>query len=174
MVVTEFLLNFAPHLLLAMNFDIEEIKELSGDAASIYSVTMEGENVTLLEQFFEENAEYDEELTEILNKLYVMGKETGCRWDNFKHNEGSPGDGVSVLKAGHLRLYCLYVDSTIVCFGSGGYKSSEIRAYQEDPELNEKVEQMKAIAKRINKAIREKDIEIKDGKLNINYWDYED
>ena len=98
-----------------MNFDIEEIKELSGDAASIYSVTMEGEENTLLEQFFEENAEYDEELTEILNKLYVMGKETGCRWDNFKHNEGSPGDGVSVLKAGRLRLYCLYVDSTIVC-----------------------------------------------------------
>ena len=57
-----------------MNFDIEEIKELSGDAASIYSVTMEGEENTLLEQFFEENAEYDEELTEILNKLYVMGK----------------------------------------------------------------------------------------------------
>ena len=51
-----------------MNFDIEEIKELSGDAASIYSVTMEGEENTLLEQFFEENAEYDEELTEILNK----------------------------------------------------------------------------------------------------------
>jgi hypothetical protein len=103
-----------------------------------------------------------------------MGKETGCRWDNFKHNEGSPGDGVSVLKAGRLRLYCLYVDSTIVCFGSGGYKSPEIRAYQEDPELNERVEQMKAIAERINKAIKEKDIEIKDGKLNINYWDYED
>ena len=157
-----------------MNFVIEEIKELSGDAASIYSVTMKGEKNTLLEQFFEENAEYDEELTEILNKLYVMGKETGCRWDNFKHNEGSPGDGVSVLKAGRLRLYCLYVDSTIVCFGSGGYKSPEIRAYQEDPELNERVEQMKAIAERINKAIKEKDIEIKDGKLNINYWDYED
>ena len=28
-----------------MNFDIEEIKELSGDAASIYSVTVEGEAI---------------------------------------------------------------------------------------------------------------------------------
>lgn len=157
-----------------MNFDIEEIKELSGNAASIYSVTMEGEETTLLEQFFDENAEYEEELNEILNKLYVMGQDTGCRWDNFTHNEGSPGDGVSVLKSGRLRLYCLYVDSTIVCFGSGGYKSTEIRAYQEDDELNSKVEQMKAIAKRINKAIVDKDIEIKEGKLNINFWDYED
>ena len=157
-----------------MNFDIEEIKELSGDAATIYSVTMEGEKMTLLEQFFDENAEYEEELQEILNKLYVMGRETGCRWDNFTHNEGSPGDGVSVLKSGRLRLYCLYVDSTIVCFGSGGFKSPNIRAYQEDAELNSKVEQMKAIAKRINKAIVDKDIEIKEGKLNINFWDYED
>lgn len=157
-----------------MNFVIEEIKELSGDAASIYSVMIEGEEMTLLEQFFDENAEYEEELQEILNKLYVMGRETGCRWDNFTHNEGSPGDGVSVLKSGRLRLYCLYVDSTIVCFGSGGYKSPNIRAYQEDAELNSKVEQMKAIAKRINKAIVDKDIEIKEGKLNINFWDYED
>jgi len=157
-----------------MNFDIEEIKELSGDAASIYSVTIEGEETTLLEQFFDENAEYEEELNEILNKLYVMGQETGCRWDNFTHHEGCPGDGVSVLKSGRLRLYCLYVDSTIVCFGSGGYKSPEIRAYQEDAKLNSKVEQMKAIAKRINRAIVDKDIEIKEGKLNIKFWDYED
>jgi hypothetical protein len=157
-----------------MNFDIEEIEELSGDAASIYSVTIEGEEKTLLEQFFEENAEYGTELNEIADKLSVMGQETGCRWDYFKHNEGNPGDGVAVLKAGRLRLYCLYVDSTIVCFGSGGYKGPEIRAYQEDAVLNRKVEQMKTIAKRINKAIVEKDIEIKDGKLNINYWEYED
>lgn len=157
-----------------MNFDIEEIKELSGDAASIYSVTVEGEGITLLEQFFEENAEYETEINEIADKLSVMGQETGCRWDYFKHNEGSPGDGVAVLKAGRLRLYCLYVDTTIVCFGSGGFKRPEIRAYQQDAELNKKVEQMKAIAKRINKAIVEKDIEIKDGKLTINNWEYED
>ena len=35
---------------------------------------------------------------------------------------------------------------------------------QEDAELNSKAEQMKAIAKRINKAIVDKDIEIKEGK----------
>jgi hypothetical protein len=40
--------------------------------------------------------------------------------------------------------------------------------------LNSKAEQMKEIAKRINKAIVDKDIEIKEGKLNINFWDYED
>lgn len=38
-----------------MNFEIKENEELSGDAASIYSVTMEGEETTLLEQFFDKN-----------------------------------------------------------------------------------------------------------------------
>ena len=57
-----------------MNFDIEEIEELSGDAASIYSVTIEGEEKTLLEQFFEENVAYETELNEIADKLSVMGQ----------------------------------------------------------------------------------------------------
>ena len=157
-----------------MNFDITDMPEFSGDGASIYSITLEGEEQTLLEQFFEENAEYEEELKIIMNKLLTMGKNTGCRWDFFKHNEGKPGDGVAVLKAGHLRLYCLYVDSTIVCFGSGGYKSPNIRAYQEDAALNTKVVQMEDIAERINKAIKEKDIEIKNGQLIINFWENED
>ena len=147
---------------------------MSGDGAKIYSVTLDGDETTLLEQFFEENAEYETEINELLNKLYLMGKEIGCRRDYFKHYEGKPGDGVSVLKAGHLRLYCLYIDSTIVCFGSGGYKSPKIRAYQEDASLNAKVVQMEEIAERINKAIKEKDIEIKNGQLQINFWDYED
>lgn len=157
-----------------MNFDITDMPEFSGDGASIYSITLEGEEQTLLEQFFEENAEYEEELKIIMNKLLTMGKNTGCRWDFFKHNEGKPGDGVAVLKAGHLRLYCLYVDSTIVCFGSGGYKSPNIRAYQEDAALNTKVVQMEDIAERINKAIKEKDIEIQNGQLIINFWENED
>ncbi len=157
-----------------MNFEIKEMEEISGEGASIYSVTLEGDNQTLLEKFFEENAKYKKELQDIAQKLYLMGNEIGCRWEYFKHNEGKAGDGVSVLKSGRLRLYCLYVDATIVCFGSGGYKSPKIRAYQEDEELNLKVEQMKMIAARINKAIIDKDIEIKNGKLQINYWDYED
>ena len=157
-----------------MNFEIIEMEELSGDGAKIYSVTLDGGESTLLEQFFEDNAEYETEINEILNKLYLMGQETGCRWVFFKHNEGKPGDGVSVLKAGQLRLYCLYIDSTIVCFGSGGYKSPEIRAYEEDESLNAKVVQMERIAERINKAIKEKDIEIKNGQLQINFWEDED
>lgn len=150
------------------------MEELSGSKAHIYSVILEGEETTLLEQFFEENQPHQEELREILNRIIVMGENTGCRRDYFKHDEGKPGDGVAALRVGQLRLYCLYFDNTAVFFGSGGYKPPGIRAYQEDPYLNSKAEQMIRIASHINKAIKDKDIVIEeDGALTINNWEYE-
>lgn len=158
-----------------MKFDITELSEFSGEMAHIYSVTLCGEEQTLLEHFFDENAEYEEELDIIVEKLLVMGNGTGCRYEFFKHHEGALADGVAALRVGQIRLYCLYFDRTAVFFGSGGYKSPEIKAYQEDPALNEKATQMREIAARINKAIIEKDIVIeKDGSLTINFWDDED
>lgn len=157
-----------------MGFRITEIEELSGQEAHIYSVTLTGEENTLLEQFFDENSAYEAELNAILEKLQVMAEDTGCLRQYFKHYEGRAGDGVAVLKAGQLRLYCLYFDRTAVFFGSGGYKSPEIHAYQEDPELNKKAEQMKSIAECINRAIRDRDIVIEeDGSITENFWDYE-
>ena len=59
-------------------------------------------------------------------------------------------------------------------FGSGGYKPETIHAYQEDEVLNSKATQMIEIARRINKAIVDRDITIgEDGSLTINNWDYE-
>lgn len=93
-----------------MNFDITEMTDLSGEMAHIYSVTLKGEEQTLFEQFFEDNAEYEEELDTIIQKLMVMGNETGCRYEFFKHHEGALADGVAALRVGQIRLYCLYFD----------------------------------------------------------------
>lgn len=160
-----------------MNFEITELSDFSGEMAHIYSVTLRGEEQTLLEQFFDDNAEYEAELATIVEKLMVMvmGNDTGCRYEFFKHHEGALADGVAALRVGQIRLYCLYFDRTAVFFGSGGYKSPEIKACQEDPALNEKATQMREIAARINKAIIDKDIVIEqDGSITINYWDDED
>jgi hypothetical protein len=158
-----------------MDFDIIELADLSGEMAHIYSVTLKGDELTLLEQFFEDNAEYVEELDTIIQKLILMGKETGCRYEFFKHHEGALADGVAAIRVGQIRLYCLYFDRTAVFFGSGGYKSPNVKAYQEDLELNKKAMQMREIAARINKAIIDKDIVIdEDGSLTINYWEDED
>lgn len=134
------------------NFDIVEIKELSGKGAHIYTIRIQGASRTLLDEFFEENRDYADELRHIANRLNVMGHDTGCRWDFFKHYEGKPGDGVSALavKKGRLRLYCMYFNDVMVILGSGGYKSSNTRSYQETPALDAKVKQMGDIASEIN------------------------
>ena len=62
-----------------IKFDIREIEGLSGERAHIYSVQLKGDEQTLLEQFFDENSKYVDELREIFNKLLLMGRETGCR-----------------------------------------------------------------------------------------------
>ena len=170
-----FLFTFAVGIIVDnMNFDIVEIEDYSGKMAHIYSLVMENEEESLLEQFFAENAEYKQEINEIDELLYGMGHILGCQRNLFKHNEGALGDGVAAVRVGRLRLYCLYFDNTAVFFGSGGYKPPEIHAYQEDKKLNAKAQQMREIARKLNKAIQNKDITIEDdGSLTINNFDYD-
>ena len=149
-----------------MNFEIVEIEEFSGDKAKIYSIILEGDDDTLLDQFFDENQQYEEDLKVIADQLAIMGSSTGCRIQFFKEYEGAPGDGVVALWYKRMRLYCLRFDNTCIFIGSGGYKPLNISAYQEHPLLNAKVQQMKAIAASINKAIIEKDLKVlEDGRL---------
>ena len=150
-----------------MQFEIVEFEDLSGPVAHIYSLLPQGSGRTLLEEFFDENKAYSDELREIYEKIDTMAKYTGCRRDFFKHNEGAAGDGVAALRVGQIRLYCLYYDRTAVIFGSGGYKTPHTRAYQETPALNAKAELVKKIAKAFNKALIDKDIKVEeDGSIS--------
>ena len=152
-----------------MKFDIINIEEFSGQQAQIYSIMYEDDNMTLLDHFFEDNKEYQEEIEEIARKLIVMGKDSGCKPTFFKPNEGSPGDGMVALWYKQIRLYCLRYDNTCIFIGSGGYKPPNIKAYQEEPALNSKAQEMKKIAASINKAIKEKDLKVReDGTLYIS------
>ena len=67
----------------------------------------------------------------------------------------------------------MYFNNALVLFGSGGWK--DVRAYQEDPKLNAKAQQVREIAKKINKAINEREILIGgDGEIDTKNWeDYE-
>lgn len=97
-----------------MNFQLIEIKEFSGKMAKIYSIKLDGDENTLLEQFFEEYEEkYESEIISIAEKIHTIGHETGCNWNYFTHYEGNSSDGVSVLKKGRLRLYCIYFNDTV-------------------------------------------------------------
>ena len=153
-----------------MKFNIINIEEFSGQKAQIYSIMYEGDDMTLMDHFFEDNSEeHQEDLEEMASKLRVMGNDFGCRSHYFKENEGAPADGVVALRYHQMRLYCLRYDNTCIFIGSGGYKPPDIRAYQEDPFLNSKAEEMKKIAACINKAIIEKDLKVRDdGTLDIS------
>jgi len=146
-----------------MKFDIISIEEFSGQKAQIYSIMFEGDDLTLMDHFFEENSEdHFDDLVEIASKLKVMGNDTGCRSHFFKPFEGAPADGVVALRYNQMRLYCLRYDNTCIFIGSGGCKPPGIKAYQEDPLLNSKAQEMKRIAACINNAIKEKDLKVRD------------
>lgn len=153
-----------------MKFDIVNIEEFSGQKAQIYSIMYEDDDMTLMDHFFEDNEkEHQADLEEMASKLHIMGNDTGCRAHFFKLNEGVPGDGVVALSYNRMRLYCLRYDNACIFIGSGGYKPPDIRAYQEDPFLDSKAQEMKKIAACINKAIIEKDLKVKDdGNLDIS------
>lgn len=152
-----------------MEFDIQEITDLSGDKARVYSVIVDGDSNTLLEQFFNDNHKYTKELKKIVERIKVMSHDTGCRESYFKTGEGAWGDGMVALKrTGHLRLYGIYFNEAIILFGSGGYKPPHIKSYQEDPRLNTKAQQMRAIAAEINKRIASGYLKISNDKI-ISY-----
>lgn len=151
-----------------MEFEIREIENLSGEQAHVYSVVLEGESNSLLEQFFIENAKYKKEIKTILHKIYSMTHYDGCKRQFFKEGEGKWGDGVVALNhTGTLRLYGIYFNRSVIIFGSGGHKPPSARTYQDHPPLNKKAKLMIAIAKEINKSIHNRELIINnDGTLS--------
>jgi putative component of toxin-antitoxin plasmid stabilization module len=112
---------------------------ISGEEASLYSIVVDDEEVTVFDNFLQENKNsYKSEIIDIVTRLEVIGNETGARIDYFKVNEGVPGDGVCALydeEDSNLRLYCIQYGSCLVIIGGGGNKSKNIRSFQEDPNL---------------------------------------
>lgn len=146
-----------------MDFEIVEIKAFTGARAHVYSVIPEGEETSLLEQFFEENKSYTKDIKKVLYKIRVMANDTGFRREFLKEGEGSLGDGVFALgSTGRLRLYGIYFHEAVVLFGSGGYKPPEAKSYQDYPPLNAKAEQIKAIAKDIYRMVVNRELKVND------------
>lgn len=145
-----------------MDFEIKEIEGLTGPRAHVYSVVLEGDDKTLLAQFFDENEGYPTEIRKVLGKILTMANVTGCRKSFFKEGEGAWGDGVVALRGtGTLRLYGVYFHDAVILFGSGGHKPPEVRAYEDYPPLNAKAQQMKEVAREVYRRIR-------DGELKVN------
>ena len=61
-----------------MDFNIVDIEEFSGEMAKIYSLILEEDEETLLDNLFEANRGYEKELRNIAAKLDTLGHYTGC------------------------------------------------------------------------------------------------
>lgn len=122
-----------------MNLKLIEIPELSGEKCQVFTIRVDGEDLSLFESFAEQFMDsYPKELVNIYERLKFIGKEGGARPHFFKLNEGSPGDGVSALydsPAKKLRLYCIVYGTVAIVLGGGGPK--KVRTWQEDEVLRE-------------------------------------
>lgn len=150
-----------------MNLEIREMTDLSGTEAKVYSVVLDNNSNTLLEQFFEENQSRKRDLRKVLHNIKVMANYTGCRREFFKEGEGRWGDGMVALRnTGLLRLYGVYFHQAVVLFGSGGLKPPGVRSWQDDPDLRQKGEQMEAVAAEIRRMICDGELKVmEDGTL---------
>ncbi len=144
-----------------MLYEIVEIQEVSGAECSIYSVILKGGKSSLFDQFIDENDQlYKIEINEISEKLFRIGNELGARAQYFKINEGKPGDLLCTLydePEKNLRLFCIRFGMNILILGGGGFKSKEIRAWQEDPELAKEGNLMIRLAEHIGKRLEKRE-----------------
>lgn len=154
-----------------VNFEIVEITALSGSEATIYTIIEQGEECSYFEQFLQENSlEYEEELKNILTTIEIMSNRKGVAEFLLKNHEGGIGDGIIALfdnPEHHLRLYGIRFGSGILILGGGGFKSKDIRAWQEDEKLSSEVEKLKYISKKITERIKDREITFSDNDLEI-------
>lgn len=145
-----------------MNYEIVELENFSGSQASIYSVIMEDDGITLFDHFVNENiTDYRKEIRFIASRLQEIGNTTGAREKFFKHNEGKPGDGVCALyddPDSKLRLYCIRYGNIAVILGGGGPKPDDVKAWQDDEKLTLEAETIIQVSKDIMQRIHSGDL----------------
>ena len=153
---------------MAPEFEIIRLTKFSGNKTTIYAIKPLGEKITLFSKFVNTyEILFKSEIVEIYKRLNVIGKTTGAREQFFILNEGELGDGVCALHDDDkkLRLYCIRYGMCLIILGGGGYKSKNLRAFQEDEKLKTENYFMREISKMISKRIRNREIMfIEDGK----------
>jgi len=146
-----------------MKYEIVKVEKLSGDEASIYTVYLEDEGITLFDRFLEENKiSFKSELKDIVSRIKTIGKKTGARAIFFKHAEDFPGDGVCALydrPNSNLRLYCIRYGSQIIILGGGGHKPKTIREFQQSEKLTEENYFLRDLSKAIQSRMKDDEIE---------------
>lgn len=163
-----------------MEYELVKLGDLSGNKATIYSVLFSDINLTSYDNFILENKNtFKSELSDINNRLIVIGTRTGAREKYFRINEGNPGDGVCALfdsPGKKLRLFCIRYGSLIVVIGGGGEKN--VRKLQEDKKLRDENFILRKLSDQITQRIKSRDIWYSEDKMefegNLKFKDNQD
>ncbi len=151
-----------------MKIELVKSPSLSGKYATIYDVWID-DNTSLFDRFLAEYfPTHESEILSIVDKIRIIAQKTGARANFFKENEGTLGDGVCAMfdvPKYKLRLFCIRYGTEIIILGGGGVK--EVRAWQDDPKLSSEASLIIKIAKHINQAIKDKDIEYSDDYMKL-------
>ena len=149
-----------------MKISLVELEELSGEKLKVYSVVVEEEELTLYDQFLEENQEqHKDEISDITNRIEVMARFTGLRDDFIKTGEGALGDGICAIydkPESNLRLYFIRYGNVAIVVGGGGPKPKTIRRLQDASKLKDENYFLRKVSVALTEAVREGTLIIKD------------
>lgn len=145
-----------------MKFKLIKLESLSGKKATIYSAIIGDDSKTLFDYFIEENKiTYQNELLKIRRTILTIARDTGARENFFNKPEGKAGQAVYALydkPNSLLRLFCFRFDKNILILGGGGFKSKNIRAFQENKKLTDENDLVRYISDVITQAVKDKEI----------------
>lgn len=155
-----------------MKNKLVRLSNLSGEAASIYSIYYSDKEEVLFEKFVRENIQHNpQETMDIVRRLRSIGSDTGAQDIYFKLDEGLDwDDGVCALfdvPEKNLRLYCILVSEKILIIGSGGCKSKDIRKWQEDQQLSSAVHEMMHFSRIIKVKLEHGSLYFSDDESNL-------
>lgn len=152
-----------------MRYELVKLANLSGNEASVYSIWLEDNQITSYDRFLNENINsFKSELSDINNRLYVIGKKTGAREHFFTPGEGNLGDGICALcdsPKKKLRLYCIRYGTLILIVGGGGEKN--VKKLQENKKLKDENYFLRTISAQIAQRIKNKEIWYSENKMDF-------
>jgi hypothetical protein len=149
-----------------VKFQLYEIDDLSGIKTKIYSPMLGGEGITLFEKFIDENnIQFPDEVTNLYDRLEIIGHDTGLWLESFDTNSGRFEANICTFKdlpGRFLRLFFTEFGVKCIVLGSGGLKPKSAIKRQEIPKLNSEVELLERISMTLQKALKNGRIEIDD------------
>lgn len=155
-----------------MKNKLVRLSNLSGAAASVYSIYYNDKKEVLFERFIRENlARNPGETMNIVDRLRWIGEHTGAKECYFKLDEGLEwNDGVCALfdvPEKNLRLYCILISKKILIVGNGGCKSKDIRTWQENRHLSAAVHEMMHFSRIVNVKLEHGSLYLSDDELTL-------